>query len=92
MNKLVANQGVSITQDTLNKIIAIPGVKFDLPITDQTIPALVGLIGRPNTRILKAGVYIFTHKLTGDKYVGSSNSLSRRLDQYFNFKHFNPKH
>lgn len=27
--------------------------------------------------------------MTGAKYVGSSNSLSRRLDQYFTFKHFN---
>lgn len=64
-------------------------MKFDLPLNDETSPGLEGLIGKPNTRGLKAGVYIFTHKLTGRKYVGSSNSLSRRLDQYFNFKHFN---
>nr|YP_010121860.1 GIY-YIG endonuclease [Monilinia fructicola]QRF72236.1 GIY-YIG endonuclease [Monilinia fructicola]QYB19428.1 GIY-YIG endonuclease [Monilinia fructicola]QYB19489.1 GIY-YIG endonuclease [Monilinia fructicola]QYB19551.1 GIY-YIG endonuclease [Monilinia fructicola]QYB19613.1 GIY-YIG endonuclease [Monilinia fructicola] len=89
LNKLVVNQGVSITQHILDKLITIPSVKFDLPITDQTIPGLVGLIGTPKTRGLKAGVYIFTHKATGRKYVGSSNSLSRRLDQYFNFKHFN---
>ena len=88
LNKLVVNQGVSITQHILDKLITIPSVKFDLPITDQTIPGLVGLIGTPKTRGLKAGVYIFTHKATGRKYVGSSNSLSRRLDQYFNFKHF----
>lgn len=89
LNKLLVNQGVSITQDILNKLISIPGVKFDLPLNTQTTGALEGLIGKPNTRGLKAGVYIFTHKLTGCKYVGSSNSLSRRLDQYFNFKHFN---
>lgn len=46
-------------------------------------------MGRPKTRGLKAGIYIFTHKATGSKYVGSSNSLSRRLDQYFTFKHIN---
>ena len=80
---------MSITQHILDKLITIPSVKFDLPLTDQTIRALVGLIGTPKTRGLKAGIYIFTHKLTGHKYVGSSNSLSRRLDQYFNFKHFN---
>lgn len=84
---------MSITQHILDKLITIPSVKFDLPFTDQTIPetipGLVGLIGTPKTRGLKAGVYIFTHKATGRKYVGSSNSLSRRLDQYFNFKHFN---
>nr|QYB19877.1 GIY-YIG endonuclease [Monilinia laxa]QYB20043.1 LAGLIDADG endonuclease [Monilinia laxa]QYB20139.1 GIY-YIG endonuclease [Monilinia laxa]QYB20205.1 GIY-YIG endonuclease [Monilinia laxa]QYB20290.1 GIY-YIG endonuclease [Monilinia laxa] len=89
LNKLVVNQDVSITQHILDKLITIPSVKFYLPITDQTIPGLVGLIGTPKTRGLKAGVYIFTHKATGRKYVGSSNSLSIRLDQYFNFKHFN---
>lgn len=89
LNKLLSNQGISITQDDLNKIKKIPGVKFDLPLSDQTYRALVGLIGRPNTRGWKAGVYIFTLKFTGQKYVGSSNSLSRRLDQYFNFKHLN---
>ena len=89
LNKVLANQGVSITQEELDKLKYLPGVKFDLPLNDQTYRAFVGLVGRPNTRGLKSGVYIFTHKTTGGKYVGSSNSLSRRLDQYFNFKHIN---
>jgi hypothetical protein len=89
LNILLANQGVSITQAKLDKLKNIPGVKFNLPLNDQTIRALIGLIGRPKTRGLKAGVYIFTHKPTGRKYAGSSNSLSRRLDQYFTFKHLN---
>jgi hypothetical protein len=49
----------------------------------------VSLVGTPKTRGLKAGVYIFTHLVSGSQYVGSSNSLSRRLDQYFTFKQFN---
>lgn len=61
LNKLLINQGVSISQDILNKIISIPGVKFDLPLNAQTTGALEGLIGKPNNRGLKAGVYIFTH-------------------------------
>lgn len=89
LNKVLANQGVSITQDELDRLKDIPGVKFDLPINDQTYRAFVGLVGRPNTRGLKSGVYFFTHKPSGGKYVGSSNSLSRRLDQYFKFKHIN---
>ncbi len=28
-------------------------------------------------------MYIFIHKITGDKYVGSSNLLRRRMDYYF---------
>lgn len=89
LNKLVTNQGISISQDELDILKSIPGVKFDLPLNDQTKHALVALIGKPKTRGLKPGVYIFTHKITGYKYVGSSNSLSRRLDQYFHFKHLN---
>lgn len=89
LNKLLVNQQVSITQVEQDKLKNIPGVKFDLPFNDQTYPSFVGLVGRPKTRGLKAGVYIFTHKVTGRKYVGSSNSLSRRLDQYFTFKHLN---
>ena len=66
-------------------------------LNDQTNPAFEGLVGKPNTRGIKAGVYIFTHIISGDKYVGSTNSLSRRLVgsalQYFiaaGLKHFNP--
>lgn len=84
LNKVVANQGVSITQKKLDNLLSIKGVTFDLPFNSQTLPALFGLVGKPKTRRRKAGVYIFTHLATGRKYVGSSNSLSRRLEQYFN--------
>ena len=67
-------------------------------LNDQTNPAFEGLVGKPNTRGIKAGVYIFTHIISGDKYVGSTNSLSRRLVgsalQYFNLgasSHFNQR-
>lgn len=89
LNNLLRNQQVSITEEELARLRAISGVRFDLPLNDQTYPSYVGLVGKPNTIGTKAGVYIFTHKVTGSKYVGSSNSLSRRLDQYFTFKHFN---
>ena len=85
------NQKVSITKTELEKLKKIPGVKFDLPLNDQTIPSFQALVGKPNTRGWKAGIYIFTHNPTGSKYTGSSNSLSRRLNQYFTFKHINPE-
>lgn len=91
LNTLLANQQVSITQKDLDRLKAIPGVKFDLPFNDETFSSFTALVGKPNTRGLRAGVYIFTHKATGNKYVGSSNSLSRRLNQYFTFQHFNPE-
>jgi hypothetical protein len=89
INNLLKNQKVSITEAELARLKNIPGVRFKLPLNDQTYPSFEGLVGKPNTRGIKAGVYIFTHIASGAKYVGSSNSLSRRLDQYFTFKHFN---
>lgn len=83
------NQKVSITKTELEKLKKIPGVKFDLPLNDQTIPSFQALVGKPHARGWKAGIYIFTHIPTGSKYIGSSNSLSRRLNQYFTFKHIN---
>jgi hypothetical protein len=84
INKVLTNKGVSITQKELNILLNIKGVTFDLPFNSKTFPALYGLVGKPKSRRPKAGIYIFTHLATGRKYVGSSNSLSRILEQYFN--------
>lgn len=91
INNLLVNQGVSITPEILEKIKSIPSVKFYLPISDQIYPSLAALVGRPQPKGWKSGVYVFTHKPSGSKYVGSSNNLSRRLDQYFTFKHIDNK-
>lgn len=88
INNLLIIQ-VSITQVELES--ASPKkdtIKYYLPLDDQSY-SFENLVGRPKTRGLKAGVYIFTHLATGSQYVGSSNSLSRRLDQSFTFKQFN---
>jgi GIY-YIG catalytic domain len=84
LNGVLANQGVSITQEELNILLNLKGVTFELPLNNQTYSAFFSLVGRPKTRKRKAGIYIFTHLATGRKYVGSSNSLSIRLEQYFN--------
>lgn len=83
INSVLLNQNISITQKELDDLLSLPKVNFDLPITDQTYPALVGLIGKPGSRRSKAGVYIFSHKYSDKKYVGSSNDLARRFKQYF---------
>lgn len=87
LNNLLSNQQVSPTEEKLTRLKAIPGVRFDWPFNSQTYSSYLSLVGKPKDRGLKAGVYMFTQKVTGSKYVGSSNSLSRRLDQYFTFKH-----
>jgi len=87
INKLLVNRQISITQDELDKIKNIPSVKFDLPLNDVTYRAFASLVGKPAGTVRREGIYIFTHKGSGDKYVGSSNSLSRRLNQYFSKEH-----
>ena len=81
INKILVNQKIFITQEELDKLKGIPGVKFDLPLNDETSRAFIALVGRQRSQ--KSGVYIFTHNESGSKYVGSSNNLFFRLFDYF---------
>jgi len=83
INSVLLNQKVSISQEELDKLLKLPSVKFQLPITSETSPSLLALIAKPRSRRSNAGVYIFTHEATGNKYVGSTNDLARRFKQYF---------
>jgi len=47
INKTLVNQLVSITQEVLDKLKDIPGVKFDLPLNDETTRAFIALVGKP---------------------------------------------
>ena len=80
------NQKVYLSQKEQDELLNLPSVKFDLPIIDETYSSLLGLIGKPQYRRSNAGVYIFSHKLNYNKYVGSSNDLARRFKQYFEKK------
>ena len=61
INKILINQQVSISPEELDKLKGIPGVKFDLPFNDETLRAFISLVGRSNSRVHRAGVYMFTH-------------------------------
>ena len=63
INSVLLNQNVSITQKELDYLLSLPKVNFDLPITDQTYPALSGLIGKPGSKRSKAGINIFSFLL-----------------------------
>lgn len=83
INSVLLNQKVAISQKELDELLSLPSVKYDLPFSDETYPSLLALIRKPHSKRSNAGVYIFTHKSTGNKYVGSSNDLARRFKQYF---------
>ena len=65
LNKILANQQVSISQEDLDKLKGIPGVKFYLPLNDETLFEFVNLVEKQRSQ--KSGVYIFTHLESGSK-------------------------
>lgn len=83
INKILLNQNLSVTDSKLEELLKVKGVEVDLSTS-----------GAENSQLLKElagiskykgffGVYMFIHKNTDQKYVGSSNLLRRRMDYYF---------
>lgn len=82
INKILSNQNILVTDSKLNQLLKIKGVEIDLPIyTHEDYKLLTELTGKSKHSGF-FGVYMFIHKNTGDKYVGSSNLLRRRMDYY----------
>jgi hypothetical protein len=83
INKILLNQNLSVTNSKFEELLKVKGVEFNLPVvTPEGKKLLADLTGRSKYKGF-FGVYIFTHKRTGQKYVGSSNLLRRRMDYYF---------
>ena len=83
INKILSNQNLLVSDSKLEKLLKIKGVEVDLTISISENNQLLGdLTGKSKYKGF-FGVYIFIHKNTGHKYVGSSNLLRRRLDYYF---------
>lgn len=85
MNKILLNQNLVVTDSKLNQLLKVKGVEIDLPTKSSTpdnYKLLDELTGKSKHKGF-FGVYMFIHKVTGDKYVGSSNLLRRRMDYYF---------
>lgn len=83
MNKIFLNQNLIVTDSKLDQLLKVKGVELDLPIaTSENLKLLDELTGKSKYKGF-FGVYMFLHKNTGYKYVGSSNLLRRRMDYYF---------
>lgn len=88
VNKVLAFADINITQPMLKEILNRPRLEFS-NLDSNTIKSDYFLqnIGTVRGKIQVPGVYIWTHLSTGDKYVGSSSTLARRLIGYFNGTH-----
>lgn len=88
VNNVLSSQKIVISQETLETILSLPRLIFnDLSedtISSETFKNTIGTIRKESST---AGVYIWTHKETGQKYVGSSSRLARRLIGYIRGTH-----
>jgi hypothetical protein len=87
INEILSYCNINVTEKLLKDILSKPGFVFDHLDKDETIEKLKAIIGSPSNKIQIPGVYFFKHKLTGDKYVGSSSQLAIRLNGYLKDKH-----
>ena len=87
INNILSYCNIEITEKILKNILDKPRFIFDNLDKDETIKSLKAIIGSSSNKIQIPGVYIFKHKLTGDKYVGSSSQLAIRLSGYLKDKH-----
>ena len=83
INNILLNQNLSVTDSKFKKLLKVKGVELNLPVhTPEDKKLLDELTGKSKYKGF-SGVYIFIHKNTGQKYVGSSNLLRRRMEYYF---------
>ena len=87
INKILAYCNISITEEILNSLINAPSIVIKNLDQNETKKILKDNIGSPSSKIQIPGLYIFTHKITGAKYVGSSSQLAIRLSGYLNYTH-----
>jgi len=82
LNQILLNQNISVSNSKLKELLKVQSVEFDLPILNKDLHLFSELTGKSKYKGF-FGVYIFIHKISGQKYVGSSNLLRRRMDYYF---------
>lgn len=87
INEILSYCNISVSEYILKSMLNIPKFIFKDLDKKETIFLLNAKIGLPYSKSQARGVYIFTHKYTNDKYVGSSSQLALRLNGYLKHTH-----
>lgn len=87
INDILAYCNITITDEILKDLLKAPRLVFNNLDKDETLKTLKDKFGLPFGKIQVPGVYIFIHKTTGAKYVGSSSQLAVRLYGYLKERH-----
>ena len=83
INNILLNQNLSVTKSKLEELLKVKGVEINLPVNSKEDKNLLDQLTGKSKYKGFFGVYIFIHKITGQKYVGSSNYLRRIMNYYF---------
>lgn len=82
INQILSIYNIHITDEALKVLVNTPRLTFnDISKYLYKDQIFTDKLGKVNGKQV-AGVYIFTHKETGAKYVGSSIQLATRLNRY----------
>jgi GIY-YIG catalytic domain len=89
INDILAYCNITINDEILKNLINSPRIVINNLDKEgsSTKKIIKDNLGLPSSKIQVPGVYIFTHKNTGQKYVGSSSQLAVRLSGYLNNKY-----
>ena len=88
VNNVLALTGLSVDQSTLDLVLSKNPLSFSNLEENIVFSELwLDKIGTVRNEKSKGGVYIWIHKSTGSKYVGSSRFLARRLIGYIKGTH-----
>ena len=87
INDILAYCNIKITENELKYLIKTTGFVLNNLDRNETLKTLKEKIGSFSGKIQTPEIYIFKHKVTGDKYVGYSSQLAIRLNDYLKEKH-----
>lgn len=89
INKILSYCNITVTEEQFTKLINLPKYRIDMKDIKKASKEIIKLVGLPSSKIQVSGVYIFTHLISGSKYVGSSSQLAIRLRSYIKNKNIN---
>lgn len=86
INDILSYCNIRITDQELKKLLNLPKYDINTKDNDKMLNEIKDIVGSPKDKSQIPGIYIFTHFISGDKYVGSSSQLSIRLNNYIKKK------
>jgi len=87
INTLLPHLNFHLTDKKLKLLIESPKLLFSDLTNHKLVLNMIKEINGISGNSSIAGIYIFTHKITNNKYVGSSSNLLSRLHGYFRRTH-----